>query len=112
MNQETSIINKNSSGYLAVTRLAHEHPEWLLVVKICLEKAKIIRGDFAGSWILNEFKRQGLTWQGKAWFPNLRTLASCGVLQKTHISRAGRRAYYLMPDIEGVEKALSELKEI
>lgn len=111
MNQEINTVNRPPLGYLAVIRLAHEHPEWLPVVKICLGKAKTIRGDFAGSWILNEFRRQGLTWQGRAWFPNLRTLASCGILQKTHISRAGRRAYYLMPDIEGVEKALNELKE-
>ena len=85
MDQTTNTTNKNSPGYLAVIRLANEHPEWLLIVKICLEKAKTIKGDFAGSWILNEFKRQGLTWQGRSWFPNLRTLASCGILQKTHI---------------------------
>ncbi len=113
MNQKINTSNKNLPGYLAVIRLSQEYPDWLPVVKICLEKAKTIKGDFAGSWILSEFKQRGLSYQGnKDWFPNLRTLVSCGILQKTHTSRAGRRAYYLIPDVEGVEKALNELKEM
>jgi hypothetical protein len=31
-------------------------------------------------------------------------------LKKVDTARGGRRAYYVIPDIEGVEKALQELK--
>ena len=87
--------------------MIRERPKWIPILKACLREAQRVRGDFAGAWVLEEAKRDGIQ-----WFPNLRTLKSCGILQKTHISRGGRRAYYLMPDIEGVEKALSELNKI
>lgn len=103
--------NNFSSGFVGVKRLAHENPEWLPIVEICLEKAKSIEGDFAGAWVLSEFNNRGLTWRGKNWFPNLRVLVSHGILQRTHVSRGGRRAYYIMPDPDGVEKALKELKK-
>lgn len=103
--------NTLSLGYTGVKRLSHEQPEWLPIVEICLGKAKSIAGDFAGAWVLKEFKKRGLTWKGKSWFPNLRILVSYRILQRTDVSRGGRRAYYLMSDIEGVEKALRELKD-
>ena len=107
MNQEIK-SNQGFQGYLAVHRLDREYPKWLPVVKACLSEAKKVKGDFAGSWVLQEVKKQS----DIAWFPNLRILVSYGILKRTDVTRAGRRAYYLMSDIEGVERALSELKII
>jgi len=104
---QDNILNKNSQGYLAVHRLAREHPEWIPIVRACLREAKRVKGDFAGAWVLEEAKKEGVR-----WFPNLRILVSYGILQRTYVTRAGRRAYYVMPDISGVERALSELKNI
>ena len=106
MNQEqNTVLNKNSQGYLAVHRLAKEYPKWIPVVRACLREARRVKGDFAGAWVLQETKKEGVQ-----WFPNLRILVSYGILQRTDVTRAGRRAYYIMPDIDGVEKALNELK--
>lgn len=100
--ENTKII----SGYKSVMRLAREHPEWLPVVESALEEAKATKGvDFAGAWVLNKAKEKGIR-----WFPNLRILVTFGVLQKEGTSRGGRRAYYSMPDPNGVEQALIELR--
>lgn len=109
---EQSETNNFTPGYIGIKRLAKERPDWIPIAEVCLDEAKSITGDFAGKWILDEFKKRGLTWRGKGWFPNLKPLVTCGILQRTGGSRGGRRAYYLMPDIKGAEKALSELSEI
>ena len=97
---------KITSGYKAVMRLAREFPNWLPVVEAALEEAKATKGsDFAGTWVLNKAKEKGIQ-----WFPNLRILVTYGILQKEGTSRGGRRAYYSMPDLNGVEQALVELK--
>ncbi len=62
------------------------------------------KGEFAGAWALNEAKKSGVE-----WFPNLRPLVSYGILRRTDVARGGRRAYYLMEDIEGVRSALLEV---
>lgn len=43
------------------------------------------------------------------WLPGLRTLVAYGILSRKGTAKGGRRAYYSMPDLEGVEKALREL---
>lgn len=103
-------LNHLTLGYVGVKRLARERPDWLPIVKVCLEMAQSVSGDFAGAWVLNKAKEMGIKWREKDWFPNLRVLVSYSILQRTGISRGGRRAYYLMPDIEGVRKALIELE--
>jgi hypothetical protein len=94
-------------------RLAKEHPrsepsswypdgiDWLRVVKGCYEEALTIKGSpFAGAWVE---ARVG-------WFPGLKMLATYGIVKKSgETVRAGTRAYWIMPDIEGVESALREL---
>jgi len=100
-------LNNFSSGYKGVKRLAHENPKWLPIIEACLEEAKRCKGEFAGSWVLKTAKKKDIL-----WFPNLRTLASYGILKRTDVTRSGRRAYYIMPDVEGVEKALGEIKEL
>lgn len=94
-------------GYSATIQLAEQQPEftdgvgnickWLDVVKDCYEMTQKTN-EFAGAWIAN-----------KGWFPSLRTLVKYGILEKTDTSRGGRRAYYIMPDRDGVGKALKEL---
>jgi len=93
-------------GYRAVKRLARERPDWLTIVEACLEEAKETKGEFAGAWVLTKAKEKGIT-----WFPNLRLLVGYGILKHEDTTRAGRQAYYIMPDPEGVEMALQELKD-
>ncbi len=93
------------SGYNAVMRLARERPDWLPVVQACLEEARENKGEFAGTWVLERVKKLGIK-----WFPNLRLLVGYAILKHEDTTRGGRRAYYTMPDREGVEKALQELK--
>lgn len=87
-------------GYAGVKRLAEERKDWLPLVKASLECAKEYK-EFAGSWVLSKAKVK--------WVPGLRSLATYGILKRIDTSRGGRRAYYIMPDPEGVEKALREL---
>lgn len=89
-----------SSGYNGVKRLARERPDWLPIVKACLEEAKETKGEFAGAWVMGRARR---------WFPNLRPLVGYGILKHEETTRGGRRAYYTMPDVVGVENALHEL---
>jgi len=92
------------SGHDAVRKLARERPDWLPIVEACLEEAKESEGEFAGAWVLWRANKKGIK-----WFPGLRLLVRYGILKHTATVRAGRRAYYVMPDPEGVEKALQEL---
>jgi hypothetical protein len=93
------------SGDRAVMRLEMEHSseQWLRIVKACLTLADRTKCEFAGAWVLEEAKKEGIT-----WFPNLRPLVTCGILERTSGSRGGRRAYYVMLDPEGVRNALRE----
>lgn len=98
-------MQKQSHGYEAVIHLLRDHPEWHPVIMAALEEAKTIKSNrFAGTWILNRAKKHGVQ-----WIPNFRKLVLYGILQKNgESSRGGRRSYYSMPDIDGVEKALKE----
>ena len=90
----------------AIQRLGREHPEWLPVLEAAIAVAASVEpngGEFAGAWVVDELGRRG----SPRWIPNLRILVSYGLLEKSGPStRGGRRAYYRMPDREGVEKAL------
>ena len=101
------------AGYNAVKILAREHPDWLPAVEASLKCAKEYQ-EFAGKWVLEELKRGrwlGLRFGNKRvkWLPGLRMLASYEILRREDTAKGGRRAYYSMPDPEGVEKALHEL---
>lgn len=93
----------------AVMRLANERPDWIAALSAACVTARIAEdfsGDFAGAWVLDELERQN----GTRWLPGLRTLATYGLIEKSGPStRGGRRAYYRMPDRQGVEMALEEL---
>jgi hypothetical protein len=90
----------------AVRRLAVEHPEWMAVLEAAVavaERSEPLGGEFAGAWVLDEVRAHG----GPSWFPNLRILASHGLLEKSGAStRGGRRAYYRMPDRDAVARAV------
>ena len=94
------------NGYEAAIHLLRDNPDWYPVVLSALEEAKSIpSGRFAGKWVLDKAKRHGVS-----WIPSLRKLVAYGVLTKEGEStQGGRRAYYSMPDAEGVEKALKEI---
>lgn len=98
--------NTNSNGYQGVIRLLNDHPDWAPVVVAALECAATTKGGFAGAWVLKIAKRRGVP-----WIPGLRKLVAYGILVKDGQStRGGRRAYYIMPDMDGVERALSEMR--
>jgi hypothetical protein len=94
-----------SSGYTATKRFLRDHPTWRDIVEACIVEANRASGEFAGAWALNEVKKTG-----RRWFPNLRPLVSYGILRKTDVTRGGRRAYYVMPDVAGVSVALKEVE--
>ncbi len=94
---------ENATGYIGTKRFLRDYPKWSPIVKACLKEAKRCKGEFAGAWVLQEAKKLKVD-----WFPNLRPLVSAGILKRTDVTRGGRRAYYLMIDPAGVEKALLE----
>lgn len=93
-------------SYEAVKKLAENQPvissgvDWMKVVTGCYKEAKS-HGDnrFAGTWV---YRRQAT-----GWFPGLSLLEKYGILIKVASVSAG--AYYVMPDIEGVGRALRDL---
>lgn len=97
-------------GYEGTMRLARENRyfkgmlggqyDWLKVVKACYEGAGRTNNVFAGSWVAHKV----------GWFPSLRKLVKYGILEKQgETVRRGRRAYYTMPDRDGVGRALMQL---
>ena len=93
------------STYASVKRLADERPDWIPIVKECLECAQKYK-EFAGNWVLRNLEKKT---KKKVWKPGLRTLVAYGILKKIDTSKDRRKAYYIMPDPEGVKKALHEL---
>lgn len=88
-------------------RLAQERPQLLPVVRASLVRAEAAQkfgGEFAGAWVVRDLG---------SWLPGLRSLRAFGVLEKSGEStRGGNRAYYRMPDLEGVREALRELGQL
>ena len=63
-------------------------------------------GRFPGKAVLDKVGQ----WGGPRWFPNLRVLATYGLVEKVGATtRSGRRAYYRMPHRPEIERALDEL---
>jgi hypothetical protein len=95
-----------------VMRVASEHPTWIPVLAAACKRARAAEpygGEFAGAWVFDEIARQG----AEPGIPNLRPLASFGLIEKSGEStRGGNRAYYRMPDREAIERALETLKAI
>jgi hypothetical protein len=99
-------------GYQAVMRLARDpnlvinrpwHPkklDWLDVVKGCYEEAKRLDGrSFSGSMIV---ARVG-------WFPGLTKLERYGILERDDTLSDKTEIWWIVPDIDGVRRALREL---
>jgi hypothetical protein len=86
-----------------VTRLLYEHPDEEPVLRAACAQARKCEpygGEFAGSWVLQEMAEQT---GERSWRPGLRRLVAYGLLEKSGEStRGGRRAYYRMPDREGI----------
>jgi hypothetical protein len=94
---------RTTEGYIGTKRFLNDYPEWLPIVKACVVVAERGKGEFPGAWVFQEAQEPGIE-----WFRSLRRLASYKILRRTHVARRGRRAYYIMPDIEGVKAALKE----
>ena len=98
-----------SSGYEAVKRLAEDHPGWLVVVEAALEvsKSTVSSNRLPGSRVWKRTMVKGIKWK----LTNFTRLVKYGILERQgEATRGGRRRYYSMPDPEGVERALRELK--
>jgi hypothetical protein len=96
-------------------KLQKGSPEWLPIVKVCCDMARQY-GRFAGRWVINRAGQLGIPLVMKIfepevyWLPSLKLLVGYGILKHEFSTRRKRRAYYTMPDREGVEKALRELE--
>jgi hypothetical protein len=95
--------NRMESGYAAVMKLSNEDPGWLPYVSAAYRVAqKQGEYEFTGSDVLDEM-------QPPAWAPSLKALARWGILAHVRTTRGGKKAWYLMPDREGVGRALAEI---
>jgi hypothetical protein len=94
-------------------RLANERPDWIPVLHAVVKqatKSELYGGEFPGHAVLLELQAETGT---RIWLPGLRLLVAYGLLQKSGEStRGGRRAYYHLPDREGVEEALKTLERL
>ncbi len=92
-------------GYSRVMAMAaglsgETRDRWLKVTASCCQAADRIHSDhFAKRW-LPGFQQEAI---------NLRRLAKWGILHQVKTTCRGHRAYWRMPDREGVAKALREL---
>lgn len=100
-------LEASMDGYQAVMDLAADPQraqKWLPVVVSAFLQARRAApygGRFAGAWVLRDLGD---------WVPSLRPLAAAGIVEKSgETVRGGKRAYYCMPDADGVERALREL---
>jgi hypothetical protein len=91
------------SGYAVVMEFAKAEPGWIPYVHSAHRVAQRSgEHEFTGSDILREMPQP-------AWAPGLKALARAGILEHVRSTRGGKRAWYRMPDLEGVARALAEL---
>ncbi len=100
------------TGYDGVKRFVrnNRNPDWVLIIKACLLLARQ-DGSFAGKWALakaTEMKKE------RVWSPGLHSLTTSEyqILKFVASTANSRGAYYYMPDMEGVERALQELGQL
>lgn len=107
-------------SYESVMRLAREHPfrpsgdfdvDWLMVVRGCYEETKGHEGKvFDGSSVVDRLRWLPGFENRIRWFPGLRLLQKYGILKKVgRTVQGGRKANWVMLDIDGTAKALREL---
>lgn len=108
-------------SYKGVMRLAQEHPyrpcgdftpDWLLVVRGCYEETKGHEGKvFDGSSVIDRLRWLPGFENRIRWFPGLSLLQKkYGILEKVgRTVQGGRKANWVMPDIDGTAKALREV---
>jgi hypothetical protein len=92
-----------------VVNLNEDHPDWIPILRAACTVVGRISPDaqFAGSWVLQEYARAT---GGSTIKPGLRRLVSYGLIESTGVtSRGGKRAYYVMPHREEIERALADL---
>jgi hypothetical protein len=95
-----------------VLDLKVEHPDWLPILRAaCIVAGRIDpEGQIAGSWVLQEYA--STTPGATTNKPGLRRLVSYGLIEPTGVtSRGGKRAYYVIPHREEIERLLDEMGE-
>lgn len=108
-------------SYERVMKLAREHPyrphgdftpDWLMVVRGCYEETKGHEGKiFDGSSVVDRLRFLPGFENRIRWFPGLSLLQKYGILKKVgRTIQGGRKANWVMPDINGVARALRELR--
>jgi len=91
-------------------QLARKHPvggkvDWLEVVKACYDVAREVQ-ELEGKCFAGAMVRERV-----GWFPGLKLLEKYGIVRKVgETVRGGSRAYWIMPDMKGVGRALVELR--
>jgi hypothetical protein len=91
-------------------RLLRAEPSWGPILRECIIVASQRKSEkggtmkFAGAWVMQGLRAGGITPPN-----NLRTLSSIGIVKLTETTRAGNRAYYTIPDLKGVARALKDL---
>ena len=96
-----------AAGHAAVLKLASDLAEpdrdrWLAIIKACWQLTRRVGpARFAKKWLGEEFVDARFS---------LRKLNSYAILERDgELVRGGHRAYWRMPDPDGVERALNEL---
>ena len=90
-----------------VRQLLYIKSNWRPILEECLIVSKEQKGKdgkFAGAWVMNGLRTQGITPPN-----NLRTLSSIGLIKLAGTARGGKRAYYTIPDLRGLSDALRKL---
>ena len=96
-------------------RLLRAFPHWKPILLTCITVAKErgeeskntkYSGRFAGAWVIQSLRVDGIPPPS-----NLRTIATIGLIKLVSTSRSGNRAYYTIPDVAGITKALKEFHD-
>ncbi len=85
----------------AVYTLKYAAPELLPALVASYKFAKQFGNHFAGSSIIQSLDNPNIR--------NLNKLAALGILRKEGLTRGGRRRYYSLADLQGVERALAAI---
>lgn len=86
--------------------LIHKNPASRAVLRACLFMSIKHDGRFAGAWVMQILRVDGVTPPS-----NLRTLSAIGLLNRENTTRSGNRAYYTMPHAKAVAKALKTSRD-
>lgn len=96
-------LSRNPTTEEKTRILLHAEPKWGPILRECIVVAKQRKdgGKFAGAWVMNGLRAQGITPPN-----NLRTLSAVGLIKLLTTARGGKRAYYTLVDEKAIRRAL------